>query len=69
MNFKDPIIIEKIVAEFFNTYKTVENDEAFISEAALFIEDVFGILLEDADINNNVLKDRTAIVNFLMNKF
>lgn len=60
--------IKARISEFAGTYQNAGNDEIALLEAALFVEDVFGLVLSDNEICENNLGTHSAIENFVMEK-
>jgi hypothetical protein len=60
------------VLEYINEYwrirKDAKKDDLYLLETALFIEDVFGIRLNDDDISFHLLKDPEAIAQCVQQK-
>ena len=60
--------IHRRIREFSNIRKDAQNDEAALLEVALFVEDVFGILLSDEDICERNLGTHQATEQFVRNR-
>lgn len=60
--------IKERIAEFAGGFPDAGTDEASLLEAALFIEDEFGIFLSDNEICEENLGTHFAIETFVRNK-
>ena len=60
--------VKERLSEFAGTCKNAENDEKALLEAALFVEDVFGIVLSDNEICEKNLGTHHAIEKFVFEK-
>jgi len=56
------------IAQFAGIYQNAENDEKSLLEVALFVEDVFGIVLSDNEICEKNLGAHHAIEKFIFKK-
>ena len=60
--------VHKRLAEFSGIRQNAGNDEAALLEAALFVEDMLGIVLSDEEICEENLGNHKAIERFVRNK-
>ena len=60
--------VKERLSEFAGIYQHPENDENSLLEVALFVEDVFGIVLSDNEICKNNLGTHNAIEKFIVKK-
>ena len=60
--------VHQRLAEFSGIRQNAENDEAALLEAALFVEDMLGIVLSDEEICEENLGNHKAIERFVRNK-
>ena len=60
--------IKEIISEFAGTHQKVGNDEIALLEAALFVEDIFGLVLSDDEICAKNLGTRHVIEKFVLEK-
>jgi len=60
--------VKERLSEFAGVCQHAENDEKALLEVALFVEDVFGIVLSDNEICEKNLGTHHAIENFLFEK-
>ena len=66
MNSED---VHKRITEFSNIRENADIDEAALLEVALFVEDVFGIILSDEEICEKNLGTHQATEEFVLKKF
>jgi acyl carrier protein len=60
--------VKDLIAEFSGICQHAENDENSLLEAALFVEDVFGVILSDSEICENNLGTHNAMEKFILKK-
>jgi hypothetical protein len=60
--------VKERLSEFAGTCQNAENDEKALLEAALFVEDVFGMVLSDNEIREKNLGTHHAIEKFVFEK-
>jgi hypothetical protein len=60
--------VKERLSEFAGVCQNAENDEKAILEVALFVEDVFGIVLSDNEICEKNLGTHHAIEKFVFEK-
>lgn len=60
--------IKERIAEFTRIHKTVGDDETKLLLVALFVEDVFGIVLSDDDICKENFGTHYAMERFVLDK-
>ena len=60
--------IKERVSEFAGTRQNAGNDEIALLEAALFVEDVFGLVLSDDEICEKNLGAHRAMQKFVLEK-
>ncbi|MBW2574824.1 MAG: hypothetical protein JRC88_04945 [Deltaproteobacteria bacterium] len=60
--------VEERMAEFAGICQNAENDEKALLEVALFVEDVFGIVLSDIEICEENLGTLYATEKFILKK-
>ncbi len=60
--------VKERLSEFAGTYQNAENDEKALLEAALFVEEVFGMVLSDNEICEKNLGTHHAIEKFVFEK-
>ena len=65
MNSKD---VRARITEFSKIRENAEKDEAALLEVALFVEDVFGIILTDEEICEENLGTHQATEGFVLKK-
>ncbi len=65
MNLED---VHSRIKEFRNIRENAENDNAALLEVALFVEDVFGIILSDEDICEENLGTHRDTETFVLKK-
>ena len=63
-----PEQVQKRIAEFARIHPDAGADEVSLLEAALYIEEVFGITLSDKEICEKNMGSQKAMKNFLLNK-
>jgi hypothetical protein len=60
--------VKECLSEFAGVCQDAENDEKALLEAALFVEDIFGIVLSDNEICEKNLGTHHAIEKFVFEK-
>jgi acyl carrier protein len=60
--------VKERLSEFAGVCQNAENDEKALLEVALFVEDVFGIVLSDNEICEKNLGTHHAIEKFVFEK-
>ncbi len=60
--------VKERIAEFARIYKTAGNDETKLLLVALFVEDVFGIVLSDDDVCKENFGTHHAMEEFVLEK-
>jgi hypothetical protein len=60
--------VKERLSEFAGICQHAENDEISLLEAALFVEDVFGMVLSDNEICQKNLGTHNAIEKFIFKK-
>ena len=60
--------VKERLSEFAGVCQNAENDEKALLEAALFVEDVFGMVLSDNEICEKNLGTHHAIEKFVFEK-
>jgi hypothetical protein len=60
--------VKERIAEFAGICQHAENDEISLLEAALFVEDVFGMVLSDNEICQKNLGTHNAMEKFIFKK-
>ena len=64
----DPKYIKERIKEFSRVRENAGNDETALAEAALFIEDVFGITITDKEICEKNLGTHESAERFVLKK-
>ncbi len=60
--------IQECITEFGDAHQNAGNDESSLLEAALFVEDVFGLILADDEICEEKLGNHQAMERFVLEK-
>jgi acyl carrier protein len=60
--------LNKLVTEFSRIRRNAKEDEIALLEVALFVEDLFGMVLSDEEICEENLGTHEATENFLLKK-
>jgi hypothetical protein len=60
--------VEDRIGEYRSIRSNPASDESALAEAALFVEEVFGLTLTDEEINPDILGSTAAIEQYVLSK-